>query len=206
MSDFTVHLSTDVSRETSERLATYHGLLKKWNPKINLVSPKTLSEAPERHFDDSAQLMRFIPDTAHRLTDIGSGGGFPGLVLAILCAETHPDLHATLIESDQRKASFLRTVSRETGVPVSVISKRIEQVEHTRADVLTARALAPLTDLISFAQIHLSEGGVALFPKGKTWGNELEEARSRWKFSAQSHTSITDPSAVILEIKEIPHA
>jgi len=132
-----------VSRETRERLNTYAELLRKWQRSINLVGPKTLDDLWNRHFVDSAQLLPLIPPTARVLVDFGSGAGFPGLVLAILgMAEVH------LIESDQRKATFLREVARATGTPVTVHAKRIEQVTPFPADIVSARALAPLGDLL----------------------------------------------------------
>lgn len=190
----------DVSRETSDRLNHYEGLLKKWNKAINLVSPSTISEARSRHFIDSAQIYGLASQDWKIWCDLGSGGGFPGLVVAIIAAEKNPNGMVTLVESDQRKAAFLRTVARETGVNATVISKRIEAIDPLKADVLSARALAPLPMLLEFCQQHLSENGQALFPKGATWQQEVAEARQAWSFSHQVHTSIVDSSSVILSI------
>lgn len=195
----------NVSRETMDSLETYLALLRKWNPKINLVSANTLAEAETRHICDSAQITSFIPKTARNLVDLGSGGGFPGIVIAIMAKEQLPDLSVTLVESDQRKASFLRTVLRETRTQAQVHAKRIEDIDPQAADVLTARALAPLKSLCGFAQRHLATGGVALFPKGKTWGKEVEEAQAEWSFQCVSHKSITDPTAVVLELRDLSH-
>ncbi|SHH61116.1 16S rRNA (guanine(527)-N(7))-methyltransferase RsmG [Marivita hallyeonensis] len=196
----------NVSRETSERLATYLELLKKWSKKINLVSPASLKDARSRHFADSIQLARLCKESAKTWVDLGSGGGFPGAVVAIVLAEERPDLSMTLVESDQRKCAFLRSVSRETSVPFNVIAKRIEDVAPLKADMLSARALAPLTDLCTFAERHLHKDGTALFPKGAKWVDEVKTAQKKWRFSLQTHTSETSPEAVILEIGELSRA
>lgn len=203
--DLNLGPALNVSRETSEKLELYLSLLKKWNPVINLVSQNTLNDAPSRHFQDSAQLMDLIPGKSRKLADLGSGGGFPGLVIAILAEESHPELKVTLVESDQRKASFLRTVLRETQVDANVVCKRIMDLPALAADILTARALAPLPALCQFASHHLKPTGIALFPKGKTWGKELEDARAQWQFGYTAHTSKTDADAVVLEIRDLAH-
>lgn len=192
----------DVSRETQERLEHYLSLLEKWNPAINLVSKSTLRDAWGRHFIDSAQLMSVAPTAAH-WADLGSGGGFPGMVCAIMAKEVSPDTVFTLVESDQRKSAFLRTVSRETDTPVRVIAERFENVPPLGADVLSARALAPLTALLGFAEQHLSPKGTCLFPKGGNWRAEVKVALETWRFDAVEHQSRTDPASVILSIKDI---
>ena len=131
----------DVSRETFERLEKLQELLTKWNPRINLVSKATLDDAWERHILDSVQVFTALGRDFRHWTDIGSGGGFPGLVIAILMNEKNPDAKLTMIESDQRKCAFLRTVLRETGVSGTVLSKRIEQAEPQNADVVSARGV-----------------------------------------------------------------
>lgn len=191
----------DVSRETSERLDIYAALLDRWSPRINLVSPKTLPQLWERHILDSAQL--FTLAKGERWVDLGSGGGFPGLVLAILAAAAKPDVHMTLVEADQRKATFLRTVLRETGIPGDVICDRIEKVPPLGAESLTARALAPLRDLLAYAERHLAPGGRALYMKGRGARDEVQDALARWRFDCQTYPSRTDPEAVILSIGDI---
>lgn len=198
--------SLDVSRETFDKLTTYTALLEKWNPKINLVSKSSLSDLWSRHIVDSAQLFELAPSDAAHWVDIGSGGGFPGLVVAIIAKELRPDMKVTLVESDQRKCAFLRTVSRETMCDATVISKRIEAIDSLNADVLSARALADLGILLEFAKQHLQPSGTCLFPKGLTWEKELETAHDSWQFSHQVSKSETDPNAVVLRIKEIKHA
>ncbi|MBS0123463.1 16S rRNA (guanine(527)-N(7))-methyltransferase RsmG [Thetidibacter halocola] len=196
----------DVSRETSERLARYADLLEKWSQKINLVSPTTLSEADVRHFADSAQLLTLVHPENGKWVDLGSGAGFPGLVVATIAAERHPALHVIMIESDQRKCVFLRTVIRELGLEARVLTERIERVEPQQAQYISARALAPLDDLLPLVHRHCAPGCVALLPKGATWKKEVEKARGQWRFSLASHKSRTDPGAVILEIGDIAHA
>lgn len=190
----------DVSRETLQRLDTYAALLKKWNPAINLVAKSTLPIMWSRHFVDSAQIFGDAPSDTGLWLDIGSGGGFPGLVVAILAAEKNPRQTTVLIESDIRKTTFLRTVIRETGISADVRSDRIENVESLEADVLSARALAPLTQLMAFAEQHLHTDGIALFQKGVTHKEELAEALKHWQFNVEEIKSVTDPDAVVLKI------
>ena len=189
----------NVSRETLDRLTVFVDLLAKWNPRINLVSRKSMADVWERHIADSVHVLRVAP-VARSWVDLGSGGGFPGLVVAILAAEENPEAKITLIESDQRKAAFLRTVSRETGISCTVISDRIEAVLPQHADVLSARALADLTDLLKFVERHLAFGGTALFPKGVTWEKEVAAAQRQWRFDVEPTNSLTKPGAAILKI------
>ena len=193
-------LSLDVSRETMDRLEVYVQLLKKWNPKINLVSRSTLDDLWERHFVDSAQLYSLVPSGFCRWVDLGSGGGFPGMVCAIIAAEKSPESEFTLIESDARKSVFLRTVARETGVKATVITDRIERASPAEADVLSARALADLPTLLEFCARHLQKTGTALLPKGVYWEKEVQDARKSWFFGCEPTTSITESGAVILRI------
>lgn len=193
----------NVSRETSERLQLLVELLKKWNPRINLVSKTTLDQVWSRHILDSAQIHRLAEQPTGKWVDIGSGGGFPGLVVAVLAAEMGSPTSTTLIESDQRKCAFLRTVLRETGVPAEVLAKRIEIAEPQNADVLSARALADLGLLFSFAERHLKDGGTMLFPKGVTWEKELRTAQESWSFTHEVITSKTEPNSVILKVKDL---
>lgn len=196
----------DVSRETLDRLRTYAGLLEKWNPRINLVSRATLGSLWTRHFLDSAQLLDLAPAGAGHWCDLGSGGGFPGLVIAILGGDRRPGLRVTLIEADRRKAAFLRTVARETGTAATILDARIEAAPAQAADVVSARALAPLAPLLSLADRHLAPGGSALFPKGARYREELREALELWTFRCENLRSQTDPDAVILRISELSRA
>jgi len=190
----------DVSRETSERLRIYAELIEKWNPVIDLVSRSTLGDLWTRHFVDSAQLYRLAAGDLRKWADLGSGGGFPGLVIAILAAGEGRPLDMTLVESDQRKAAFLATVARQTGLDLTVRAARIEALEPLGAQVLSARALAPLDQLVQHAARHLSPDGVALFPKGAQHAVELNRALEKARFSYEKVASATDPDAVIYRI------
>lgn len=192
-----------VSRETFDRLARFVALLRKWNPKINLVSGATLPEVWTRHILDSLQVFDLAGVAEGHWVDLGTGGGFPGLVVALLAAEEAPDLRVTLVESDQRKAAFLATVLRETGVAADLRAQRIEALAPLAATILSARALAPLDRLLHHAALHLAPGGRALFPKGQTHAEEIAEALASWRFRVQKHPSRTDSQAVILEIGDI---
>lgn len=191
----------DVSRETLERLEAYGALLRKWNPAINLVSPHSLERLWERHFHDSAQIFKLAEAGAAHWADLGSGGGFPGLVIAILAKESRPDLRVTLVESDQRKAAFLATVLRALDLPASVVAQRIEKAAPLAANVLSARALAPLAQLFSFAERHLAVDGWMLFPKGARWRDEVAAAEKTWSFDMEAVQSQTESGAVVLKIK-----
>lgn len=194
--------SQNVSRETFDRLKTYAVLLEKWNPRINLVSRNSLADLWTRHIVDSIQVFRAAPKT-DTWVDMGSGGGFPGLVIAILAADEMPDCQVTLIESDQRKSAFLRTVARETGVTCRIMAQRIEAVPPQNAGVISARALADLNTLLGFVELHLRQGGIALFPKGVTWQKEVEDARIQWSFDLDPITSLTEPGAAILKVEGV---
>ena len=179
------------------RWPDYAAMLRKWNVAINLVSPTTLDQIRSRHIADSRALVDFAADAQGKWVDLGSGGGFPGMVVAIC----RPDLDVTLIESDQRKCSFLRSVSRELSLKnVSVIPKRIEAVDRLDAANVSARALASLPLLMSYVDRHLSPSGTAWLMKGRNWQDEVAEARREWSFDLKTHSSKTDSDAAILEI------
>ncbi|WP_136443407.1 16S rRNA (guanine(527)-N(7))-methyltransferase RsmG [Pacificoceanicola onchidii] len=198
-------LGLDVSRETKHRLEIYIDLLTRWNKKINLVSPNTLPEVWTRHVLDSAQLLSLSRQTSGSWVDLGSGGGFPGMVVAILTAEEKPDIQVTMVESDQRKSAFLRTVARETGLTIHVKSERIENTKLPPATIVSARALAPLNTLLGFVEQHIAPDGKALLPKGAQWEEEVATAKESWSFTSKVHKSKTNQDAVILEIGEISH-
>jgi len=198
--------SENVSRETYERLSIYENLLQKWTARINLVASGTLPDVWKRHFADSAQLWKIGQDGSQAWADLGSGGGFPGAVIAIIAAEARPDMIVTLVESDQRKAVFLRTVARETGVALNVIAGRIEEIDPLNADVISARALGSLDELLKYAMRHLASDGIALFMKGAKADEEIATALDRWRFRCEKIASITDPTAVILKIGDIERA
>lgn len=189
-----------VSRETRERLKIYEALTAKWTKRINLIAPGTVSDLWSRHIEDSAQIYDLVPPSARSLVDFGSGAGFPALVLAILASEDRTDFSVTCIESDSRKAVFLRTVVRETGVQAKIVNDRVEAVTSVGADVATARAFTALPGLLGAASLHRKAQGVCLFPKGKTYEKELAAAREIWDFEHIAHASQTEPGTVILEI------
>ncbi len=196
-----------VSRETQERLEQYYGLLLKWQERINLISPATVKDAWDRHFVDSVQLLPLIPDTAKTLYDLGSGAGFPGMVLAV----ARGDIAVTLVESDAKKCAFLQSVSRETGAKVSVANERIERVAERLAapDVITARALASLELLLKYCRpwILANPELVLIFPKGEQAAQEMEAARAAdWIFDVAETVSETDRNARILTLSNISRA
>ena len=191
--------SLNVSRETFDRLSIFAELVKKWNPRINLVSKRSLDDLWTRHIIDSIQVFRNAP-VGGLWVDLGSGGGFPGMICAILGAEEMPDTRFICVESDQRRSAFLRSAARECGVNCQVISQRIEVLNPLNADILSARALTDLTGLLGFAERHLKSGGTALFPKGANWKKEMQEAAKQWNFSYDAVTSLTEPQAVLLKI------
>lgn len=195
-----------VSRETFAALQAFEAEVKRWNPTVNLVSRSSLDSLWTRHIDDSAQIFRACPPDASKWVDLGSGGGFPGLVIAALAREHLPRLSVTLVESDQRKATFLRQTARKLGLPVEVLSKRAESLPPQMADVVSARALAPLADLLELASLHLKAEGVALFPKGARHAEEVIDARRIWDFDLDIMPSASDPDAAILIIRKIHRA
>ena len=195
-----------VSRETFAKLEAFEALVRHWNTAINLVSGSSLPELWQRHIVDSAQLFAFCPVHAKSWMDIGSGGGFPGLVVSILAQDAMPELRVTLVESDLRKATFLRQAVQSLGMNAQVISDRVESVPPQSADVLSARALASLSGLLGFAQRHLQPEGVALFPKGERFEAEIADARKLWSFDIEAQPSLSHPGAAILVIRKIERA
>lgn len=189
-----------VSRETQDRLETFAALLLRWNARINLVGRSTEADLWTRHITDSAQLWRLHAPIAGLWTDLGSGAGFPGLVIAALAAESAPDLRVILVESDARKCAFLIEAARAMGLSPIIRTDRIETMPPLQADILSARALAPLETLLEFAAKHRRSDGIALFPKGETVHKEIEAAAQKWRFEHRIHASVTDPRAAIVEV------
>ncbi|CEJ16225.1 Ribosomal RNA small subunit methyltransferase G [bacterium YEK0313] len=191
-----------VSRETRDRLVTYVGLLRRWNPSKNLVAPATLASVWTRHIADCLQLVTLVPE-AKIWVDLGSGGGLPGLIVAAVLAE-RPGAQVHCVESKQGKAAFLREAARVMGVPVTVHAARIEDVVgrwRGPVDVVSARALAPLVDLVRLSQDLLKSGAVGLFPKGQDVGRELTEAAKYWTLDTVLTPSATDPQARIVTLR-----
>jgi 16S rRNA (guanine527-N7)-methyltransferase len=193
-------IRVDVSRETRDQLEALALTLARWQKAINLVGKGTLEDVWARHILDSAQLLPLIPSSAQSLADLGSGGGFPGLVLAAL----RPDLQVTLIEADARKGAFLGEAGRRMGLKnqPKVVTSRIEAAPPTGADVVTARALAPLGQLLAWAAPHRADTAICLFHKGKGWQVEVSEAKKDWDLEAQPFSSVTDRDAVLLRISQ----
>lgn len=190
--------ATAVSRETLDRFQIYAELLQKWQARINLVGRATVPDLWRRHFLDSAQLFPLLPEGTKTLVDLGSGAGFPGLVLAMMGI---PDVH--LVDSDQRKTAFLREVARVAAVPVTIHDRRSDAVPPFAADVITSRALSALSQLLEMSQPFLTAGTLCLFPKGQNVEVELTEAHKMWIMDASRHPSVTDPAAVLLALREV---
>jgi 16S rRNA (guanine527-N7)-methyltransferase len=192
----------DVSRETVDRLEQFERQFRRWSGRINLSASSQLDQLWERHILDSAQLVRFAPETV-RWLDLGSGGGFPGAVLAILLSG-RPSFKIDLVESNRKKAAFLKTVladnDRATVHPV-----RIEQAYSLveSPEIVTARALAPLVNLLGLAAPWLASGACGLFHKGRDYASEIEEARDAWRFDLIEHRSMVDSEGRILEIRNL---
>ncbi|NCO03763.1 MAG: 16S rRNA (guanine(527)-N(7))-methyltransferase RsmG [Alphaproteobacteria bacterium] len=189
--------------EADHKLKAYLSLLQKWQSKINLISPQTLPNAWERHFIDSMQVSELLTIDDKVIFDFGSGAGFPGLVLAML----NPDKKFTMVESDQKKCSFMRTVSRETELAnVNIVCERIEDVSReTKPDVIMARALASLDKLFFYSQDWIKSNPTPrfIFPKGEQYDQEVSEAQRNWLFHVEQKPSKTDALATILLISDV---
>ena len=192
-----------VSRETFERLVAFQQLFLKWNRTINLAAPSTLDDVWGRHILDSAQLARIAPE-AKRWADLGSGGGFPGLVLAFLLVE-RDGASIDLVESNRKKASFLQAVIGQFGLPARVVARRIDDSYTlvSTPEIVTARALAALPALLDLSAPWLTKGSRALFHKGRDYRAEVEESTHRWAFDLVEHPSMTDAHGVILEVTDL---
>jgi 16S rRNA (guanine527-N7)-methyltransferase len=188
-----------VSRETLDRLKRHAALLVDWNSRHNLVSKASVPDLWRRHFLDSAQLAGLMPAGAKTVVDLGSGAGFPGLILAIM----RPELHVTLIEATGKKCRFLEAVAGELQLKTRILNERVEDAQRERFDMITARACAPLPLLLSYAQRFWGEGSRALFHKGQNLASELTEAHKSWRIKLEQHSSRSDPSGIILEIREL---
>jgi 16S rRNA (guanine527-N7)-methyltransferase len=192
---------TNVSRETLERLEEYMAMLTEWRRAIALVSRASLSDPWRRHLLDSAQLHSLLSQDTHVLLDIGSGAGFPGLVLAIMGV---PEVH--LVESNKRKCAFLQEVVRRTDCRAIVHHMRIEELPRFPCEVVTTRALAPLPRLLEYAAPFLEKQGVLLALKGRGFEEELTKAQKSWKLTAIRHPSLSDSSGAVLLLKDIARA
>ena len=190
--------ATGVSRETLARLENYAALLLRWSARINLVAASTLGDLWRRHFLDSAQLLPLLPAAPRSLIDLGSGAGFPGLVLAAMGVAG-----VELVEADARKCAFLREAARLAEAAVRIHNRRIEAVTPRAVDVVTARGVAPLDRLLVLAQPFVAPDTLCLFPKGKEARQELLAATRSWEFDVTCHDSRTDPRGVILCLTQV---
>lgn len=192
--------SENVSRETFSKLQTYVDLLLTWNKKINLISKSTEPYIWKRHILDSAQLYPLIPQDCLSLTDLGSGAGFPGLVLAIMGVKG-----VRLVESDARKCAFMREASRVTGAGATILNQRAETVPPGPVDVVTARALASLPELLTLATPFIGPKTTCLFLKGQHIEAELTEAYKMWTISVDCRPSRSDPTGSVVRVREVRH-
>jgi 16S rRNA (guanine527-N7)-methyltransferase len=195
---------SSVSRETLGRLKLFVGLLTEWNARVNLVSASSLADVWRRHVWDSAQLLPLIPEEAKSLVDLGSGAGFPGLVLAALLRE-RPGFRTVLYEATTKKCRFLEAAAERMGVAAEVRNARMEDAKPEAFDLVTARACAPLTQLLAYALAFQAKNTRCLFLKGQSVEVELTDAHISWTMAAKRHPSRSDPSGVILEIRELRH-
>lgn len=193
----------DVSRETMQKLATFERVFHQWSKKINLVAASTTDQVWERHIADSAQLMLLKPGMK-TIIDLGSGGGFPGIVLAILLDDVEGS-RVDLVESNRKKTAFLQAARTSCAPSAHIHAKRIEEALPAIAtpEFVTARALASLSKLFELAESHLTNGAVGLFHKGRGFKLELEESRANWQFGLITHQSEIDADSVILEIRNL---
>lgn len=200
----------EISRETLELLKIYEETLRHWQKTINLVAPSTVESIWQRHFADSAQLLRLAPENVQSWVDLGSGAGFPGMVVAILLAGKRPpgaNAIVRLFESDARKAAFLGEIARKTSVAVDIIHGRIElsstQSNFGAVEIVSARALAPLERLLGLSCRFFGTDTIGLFPKGREVEREIDTARKHWDFDVRLEQSLTDKEGRIAVIRQL---
>ncbi|MGH6762216.1 MAG: 16S rRNA (guanine(527)-N(7))-methyltransferase RsmG [Phyllobacterium sp.] len=193
----------NVSRETISDLEAFEILFRKWAKAINLASPSTLDDLWSRHIIDSVQLIP-LAQSAKYWVDLGSGGGFPGIVIALFLKSVEGSL-ISLVESNGKKAAFLRTALGQFSAPGKVYAQRIDAVYELvpKPDIVTARALAPLNELLGLAEPWLVGGAIGLFHKGRDYRREIEESRNAWKFDLVEYPSIVAVDSVILKISNV---
>ena len=192
-----------VSRETLKGFCEYKTLLSKWNEKINLVSKNTLVDIWDRHFLDSGQIIKHVEASGKRWVDVGSGAGFPGLVVALLLRDRKIDCNLVLVEKNQKKVLFLNEVIRKLNLNVKVVNDNIYTLEPLNADILTARAFSELNNLMEIAFRHRKKEGICLFLKGENYRIELDKTLNNWFFDYDIIGSITSSSGKIIRVKEM---
>ena len=195
--------SLNVSRETLNGFYEYETLLSKWNEKINLVSKNTLVDIWERHFLDSGQIIKHVEASGKRWVDVGSGAGFPGLVVALLLRDRKIDCDLVLVEKNQKKGFFLKEVIRKLNLSVEVVNDNIDILEPLNADILTARAFSELNNLIEIAFRHRKKEGICLFLKGENYRIELDKTLNYWFFDYDIIDSLSSSSGKIIRVKKI---
>ena len=194
----------NVSRETAEKLAAFVALLTEWNAKMNLVSKNSLEDVWARHILDSLQLMRYIPDIAETLLDIGSGAGFPAIVLAIAMQEKMPNAHWTLVESITKKTVYLNDICTRLNLKnVRIENNRIENLKLKNINIVTARAVAALDVLCGYVFGFADKKTKCLFLKGKTYPEEVQSAQQRWNFDCNVYPNAYSDDGVLLEISNL---
>ena len=195
--------SLNVSRETLNGFYEYETLLCKWNEKINLVSKNTLVDIWERHFLDSGQIIKHVEASGKRWVDVGSGAGFPGLVVALLLRDRKIDCDLVLVEKNPKKGFFLNEVIRKLNLSVEVVNDNIDTLEPLNADILTARAFSELNNLIEIAFRHRKKQGICLFLKGENYRIELDKTLNYWFFDYDIVDSLSSSSGKIIRVKKI---
>ena len=193
----------NVSRETLDLFCEYEALLSKWNKKINLVSKNSLFDIWERHFLDSGQIINHVEASGKRWVDLGSGAGFPGLVVALLLRDRKIDCDIILVEKNMKKVFFLNEVVRKLDLNVKVLNKNIRTIEPLNADILSARAFSELNELIELAYYHRKERGICLFLKGENYRWELDKTLNYWFFDYDVVDSFSNSSGNIIRVRNI---
>jgi len=192
------HFEENVSRETFEKLRQYEALLLKWQKRISLVSSSSMDEVWDRHIIDSLQMVKCLPDRGVRILDIGSGAGFPGLVL-VIAGYTN----VFLVESNTRKINFLKHVALELNLDVTILHQRVEKLKESHFDVIVSRAVSSLVGLLEMALSKLSDNGLCFFLKGKNFKREVDDAKKKFDFRYETYKSITHDEGVILKVFDL---
>lgn len=193
----------NVSHETYEKLKNYQALVLEWNSKFNLISKSTEATIWERHIVDSLQLIKYITNEDKILLDLGSGAGFPGVVLAIACQEIYPDLQINLVESIGKKTAFLHAVNEQLNLNMEIHQERIEKLNIGKVDVITSRALAALPKLLDYAKPFCKKETRLILPKGENWSLENDEALMKWLYNYEVYNSDTSDVGKILRISDL---
>ncbi len=193
----------NVSHETYKKLKSYEALVLEWNSKFNLISKSTETAIWERHIVDSIQLIKHITAKDKILLDLGSGAGFPGIVLAIASQELYPELRINLVESIGKKVTFLQTVNEELQLKMNIHQTRIENLDIKKVDIITSRALASLPKLLEYAKPFCKKETKLILPKGESWSLENMEAQKSWLYKYEVYNSDTSDVGKILRISDL---